>query len=282
MPTSRMRRAAQPRGPVGRWLALLALGASACTKFASEQDGFVTTEVAASETGTDYGCVAEEAGNPIVPGAGAPLDYSLRALDFLSGRTPIRLLVRACYRGDFSCARPVTPHIGPDADGVVTLPLHEGFKGYLEITGDEMVPTLLMFPAALSDELAARMSQLNVALLPPDALAAFAQASEIELDPATGVLSINTYDCSGPMAPGVRLELDAPGVPFMFVDGLPLAFRDTTSDEGSGGFANVAPGLVIVRGFDGDTSQQVGLETVLVRARWVTVASLMPQYAGTP
>ena len=266
-----------------RALALALLGASGCTKFASEQDADLTTELAAAEAvGTDFGCVAAEAGNPIMPGAGAPLDYSVRALDFISGRTPTNMLIRACYRGDLQCSRPVTDYFAPDADGIVTLPLTEGFTGYLEITSDDMVPTLLVFPAALTRELATLIESMTVAMLPPEILLEFAGASQLELNADTGVLSVNAYDCNGPYAAGVRLELNAPAVPFMFVDGLPLAFRDTTTDEGSGGFANVLPGLVVVRGFDAATMQEVGLETVPVRSQWVTVASLMPQFAGTP
>jgi hypothetical protein len=267
----------------GCLLALALLGASGCTKFASEEDGVPTTELAAAEgVDTDYGCVAAEAGNPIMPGAGAPLDYSVLALDFISGRSPTNMLIRGCYRGDLSCARPATAHFAPDADGRVTLPLTEGFNGYLEITSDDMVPTIQVFPAALTPELADVLGSITVAMLPPEILLQFAGASQLQLDPNAGVLSVNTFDCNGPFAAGVRLELNAPAVPFMFVDGLPLAFRDTTTDEGSGGFANVLPGLVVVRGFDAGTMQEVGLETVPIRSQWVTVTSLMPQFAGTP
>ena len=264
-------------------LALGLLGAGGCTKFASEEDAFPTTELAASEgVTTDFSCVAAEAGNPIMPGAGAPLDYSVLALDFISGRTPTNMLIRGCYRGDLLCARPATEWFAPDLDGRVTLPLTEGFSGFLEITSDDMVPTILVFPAALSPELAAALGAIPVAMLPPEMLLAFAGASQLQLEQDAGVLAVNTFDCNGPFAPGVRLELNAPAVPFMFVDGLPLAFRDTTTDEGSGGFANVLPGLVVVRGFDASTMQEVGLETVPVRSQWLTVTNLMPQFAGTP
>ena len=267
----------------GSLLALALLGASGCTKFASEEDGFPTTELAASEgLTTDFSCVAEEAGNPIMPGAGAPLDYSVLALDFVSGRSPANMRIRGCYRGDIACVRPATDWFAPDADGRVTLPLSEGFNGYLEIISDDMVPTIMAFPAALTPELAAELGSVTVAMLPPDVLLAFAGASQLELDPAAGLLAVNTFDCNGPFAPGVRLELNAPAVPFMFVDGLPLAFRDTTTDEGSGGFANVLPGLVVLRGFDAGTMREVGLETVPVRSKWVTVTNLMPQFAGSP
>jgi hypothetical protein len=79
----------------------------------------------------------------------------------------------------------------------------------------------------------------------------------------------------------VRLELNAAAVPFSFIDGLPVAFEDTTTDDGAAGFANVLPGLVVVKGFRAGTLDLVGVETVLVRASWVSVSNLMPQYTGT-
>jgi hypothetical protein len=170
----------------------------------------------------------------------------------------------------------------PDAEGVVTLTLTEGFNGYLEITGDDEVPTLYVLPAPLTNDLIAALAPVPVSLLPFDALLAFGASSQLPLDPGAGVVSVNTFDCHGPSARDVRLEVNVPAVPFTFVDGLPIAGLDTTTDEGSGGFANVLPGLVVVRGFRADTMEPVGLETVLVRALWVTVCSMMPQFAGTP
>jgi hypothetical protein len=157
----------------------------------------------------------------------------------------------------------------------------EGFNGYLEIEGDDEVPTLFVLPAPLTAELISILPDV-VTVLPPDALLAFGEASQLELDPGAGIVSINTFDCAGPSGAGVRLEVNTSAVPFSFVDGLPIAGLDTTSDEGSAGFANVLPGLIVVRGYWGDRMAPVGLETVLVRAMWVTVGSLMPQYAGSP
>lgn len=266
------------------WGAGVLLGLSGCTRFASELDVAdgtdpLDTEVLPVEE--PWGCVSDEAGNPLPSPNGPPLDFSIAARDFLSGRTPTNLRIRACYRPDVNCARPATDWLPPNADGRVTLPLMEGFNGYLEITGDDEVPTLFVFPAPLTPELAAFLPG-EVTVLPPDALLAFGEASQLALNPGAGVLSINTFNCSGPSGAGVRLEVNTSAVPFAFVDGLPIAGLDTTSDDGSAGFANVSPGLVVVRGYWGARAEPVGLETVLVRAMWVTVGSLMPQFAGSP
>jgi hypothetical protein len=272
------------RGPWWGACALM-LGMSGCTRFASEldvplelDDDPLQTEVLPVEP---WGCVSDEAGNPLASPNGAPITLSIQARDFLSGRTPSNLLIRACYRADVNCVRPATDWLPPNPDGAVTLPLMEGFNGYLEIKGDDEVPTLFVLPAPLTPELVSILPDL-VTVLPLDALLAFGEASQLDLDPRAGVVSINTFDCSGPSGAGVRLEVNTSAVPFSFVDGLPIAGLDTTSDDGTAGFANVLPGLVVVRGYWGEQVAPVGLETVLVRAMWVTVGSLMPQYAGSP
>jgi hypothetical protein len=268
-------------------LLCLATALAGCSRFASELDGVTTRELEpgpVEEKDMDWSCVSNEAGNPIMQNDGPPLDYTIQALDYTSGATPTHLRVRACYRADFTCARPATGFLPSDADGRVTLPLTEGFSGYLEIVSDDMVSTLFVFPGSLSQDLADVLQAAPVALLPLVALRAFGDAADLVLDPGAGVLSVNTYDCTGASAPGVRLQLerDATAVPFTFVDGLPIAHVDTTTEEGSAGFANVSPGVAVVKGYRGGaaTEQMVGLESVLVRAAWVTVTALMPQFAA--
>lgn len=266
-------------------LALLAwIGATGCTKFASDLDtptdgpGMQTLEL---DPG-DWSCVSEEAGNPVMNPNGVPLDYHIQARDYVTGRTPVNLRVRACFRADVACGQPATDWLGPDGAGVVTLPLNEGFSGYLEIAGDDEVPTLFVFPAALTPELGQALEGVPISLLPPAALLAFGEAAKLELVPGAGIISINAFDCVGPAAAGVQVALNVDAVPFAFIDGLPIAFEDTTTDDGAAGFANVPPGLVVVKGFRAGTQDLIGLEAVLVRPSWVTVTALMPQFTGTP
>lgn len=260
------------------------LGASGCAKFASELDtptdspGVQTLEL---DPG-DWSCVSDEAGSPAMNPNGPPLDFPVDVRDYFTGATPPNLRVRACFRPDVACIQPATDWLTPDETGMVTLPLSEGFSGYLEITGENEIPTLYVLPAALTPELVQALQSVTISLLSLDALLAFGEVSQLELDPGAGLLSMNTFDCAGSIAPGVRLELNAAAVPFAFIRGLPEAGEDTTTDDGAAGFANVLPGLVVVRGFLAGTTEQLGLETVLVRAGWVSISNLMPQFAGTP
>lgn len=252
-----------------------------CARFASEWDE--TDAAVAGElrpTAPDWSCVSEQArATPIAVTTPPPLQFSMQVVDFVTGAVPPGLRVRACYRVDVQCTSPLVSYTGPDAAGVVALPLKLGFNGFLELTANGMVPTLYFFPDALSPALVKLIEPVPMGLLSIASFGAFGASGQFLLDPQSGVVSMNAFDCNGPHAKGVRLELNVDGLPFAFVDGLPVPFQDTTSEEGSAGFANVQPGLVVVKGYTGDDSELVGLETVLVRSQWVTVGSLLPQFA---
>jgi hypothetical protein len=272
--------AARALGSVALLACLLETG---CTKFASDLDAIADSpDTQTLELGPgDWSCVSEAAGNPVMNPNAAPLDLPIQVRDYITGIVPTELRIRACFRADVACSQPATDWLEPDETGLFTLPLSEGFSGYLEITARDEIPALYVLPAPLTPELVQTLQSVAIALLPPDALLAFGQVSQLELDPGAGILSINTFDCTGPAAPGVRLELNAAAVPFSFIDGLPVAFEDTTTDDGTAGFANVVPGLAVVKGFRAASMDLVGVETVLVRAGWVSISNLMPQYAGT-
>lgn len=263
--------------------ALLAAALTGCTKFASELDQVTEGLEPPPELPGDaaWGCLSEPS-PPEAPPNGPALPYPLVALDFVSSGVPQNLRGRACYRADVDCIDPALDFVAADDTGTLPLELWEGFNGYIEIVSDDMVPTLLVFPAPLTPELAAAVRAVPVSLLPYEALLAFGRAFQLELNPEAGVISVTAYDCSRPAVAGVRLQLNSPAIPFTFVDGLPIAYQDTTSEEGTAGFANVTPGLVVLRGFLEGSMDLVGLETVPVRAGWVTVASLMPQFAMSP
>jgi len=266
------------------FLAWLCLGPGACTKFASEWDlSEEDVERGLLAADPSWACVPDSAEpSPVMGPNPLPLDYSVFVVDFITGMTPRNLRVRACYRGDIDCVRPATDQLAPDENGIVVLPLSVGFNGFLELTGDDVVPSILVFPDSLFPELIAQLEPIPVALLTYQALLAFGESSQTMLDPQSGVISMNVFDCIGPDAANVRLELNVPALPFAFVDGLPIAFLDTTTEDGTVGFANVLPGLVVVRAFRTETAELVGLETVLVRRGWLTFGNMMPQFARPP
>jgi hypothetical protein len=76
----------------------------------------------------------------------------------------------------------------------------------------------------------------------------------------------------------VRLQLDTGAIPYAFVDQLPVANQDVTSEQGLAGFVNVPPGVVVVSSFAQGQPQALNVESLLVRSGWLSSMSLLPGY----
>jgi hypothetical protein len=255
-----------------------------CTKFASEFDslegeGGDETRIAALEAAPgDWSCISDAPSRVADSSAPVPLTYAFRATDFVTGAAVSDVQVRACFRPDVGCDSPATPYLAPESDGKVRVKLDSGFNGYLEVTSEGMLPVLLFFAAEWSSEFLAALEQAPLQLLPVPALQALGDSARVQLDPGGGVLGINTFDCAGSSASGVRLEVDSRAVPYAFVNDLPVLNQDVTSEQGLAGFVNVSPGVVVLRGFPQGSSSPLTVETLLVRGAWVTNVSLLPGF----
>jgi hypothetical protein len=276
------------------WLALLALS---CTKFASELDqldtagGALEGAPSLEPSGGDWSCLPGGNGPALSGAAGtganapavvemaaarAPLTYSFSVVDFVSAAPVERVRVRACFRPDVRCESPASAEVGPGSDGRVQVTTFGGFNGYLELVGEGMLPQLLFFSAPWSPVFLAQPQRQTVQLLPARALLALGDSARLPLDPESGVIAVTAYDCAGSAAAGVRLEIDTGSVPYAFVDDLPVANQDSTSEQGLAGFVNVPPGVVVVSGFPHGRAETVSVESLLVRTGWLSSASLQP------
>jgi hypothetical protein len=265
------------------WLALTTLS---CTQFASEFDSLPgeagdETRVAALEAGGgDWSCVADAAPSAADPSATpAPLTHAFFVENFVTGARITNVQVRACFRPDVGCDSPATGYLTPGSDGKLRVTLYAGFNGYLEVTSEGMLPVLSFFAAPWSADLLAELGQIPMQLLPVPALLALGDSARVQLDPSGGVIGINTYDCAGSAASGVRLEADARAVPYAFVNDLPVLNQDVTGDQGLAGFVNVSPGVVVLRAFPQSSTSPLTVETLLVRGGWLSNVSVLPGFA---
>lgn len=263
---------------------LLAALLPGCTKFASELDRPLGDEDMANELqpdiDLDWSCVPEAQQPAIAANPAQPITYSLQIANLVTQQPLPNAQVRACFRADVGCSSPVGPALTTDASGVVQLTLFEGFNGFLEIVAEGMVSTLAFFPSAWSPTLIPYMEQLPILLLPVAALPTLAAASSVQIDTASGLVSMYAYDCAGPLAAGVRLAIDAASaVPYAFVNELPVVGQDVTSESGIVGFVNVQPGIVVVTASPAGEQQTLSVDTMLVRTGWLTVGRLIPAFA---
>jgi hypothetical protein len=261
-----------------------------CVRFASELDVLDSerSRLDAAPAGGDWSCAPGGRGLPSLasspaaqePAAeGSSLRLALAAVDFVTGAAVEELRVRACFRADVECASPISEQLAPGAGGSIEISADPGFNGYLELQAAGMLPSLLFFSAPWSSQLLAQLERTPVRLLPASSLQALGNTAHIQLDPAGGVLGVYAYDCAGAAAPGVRLELDTGALPYAFVDELPVADQDVTSEQGLAGFVNVPPGVVLVSSFVQGQPEAVSVESLLVRSGWLSSMSLLPGYS---
>jgi hypothetical protein len=257
-------------------LALVASGACACTELAPGSD---TLLVATGSLGVDdagapgdprWACLDEApvgGADRLVPS----VELELPVRDIVSGQAPEGLSARACAKIDVNCMEPLAAPTGVEVDGAVHLQVPQGFDGYVELTSPLTVPTMYF----LNRELRRDASEaLNI--IGRDTLAALAERGNVALEPALGHLLIRTFDCTGAPASGVQVSNTVGGIPFAFIDGLPIAGADTTSAQGLGGFVNVPLGYAVLQGVLVEGSRLLGTSNVLVREGWLSYGDVEP------
>lgn len=201
---------------------------------------------------------------------------SVQLLSLVTSAPIPGISVRACAQRDLECADPITPDLAVSADGWVDVPLYEGFVGYLEVTGDTVMSSALVFTTPVVG--ADTGSGGAFALVERDVLSTLTGAIGAQQSPTLGLVAVRALDCEERDASGIRYEIDKEGVvPWYFVGGLPSNSVSQTADSSLGGFVNVPPGLSVVSATL-TTSQRtiVAPTSVLVRPGWMTIARFIP------
>jgi hypothetical protein len=229
------------------------------------------------EKGRDWSCIGplDTAQNVVRSNANAArLVQSLQLLSLVAG-TPPTGSVRACAQRDVNCTNPVTPSVTIDPQGWVDLPLYDGFDGYLEITGPDIVSTILFYQDALSTE--SRRDTTPLGVVETQLLPMLTSALGTLQDPQLGLVYLRAFDCKNDAALGVRYSIDRASVPFYFVAGLPSSAVTETEGSGLGGFINVASGIAVVNATLSNGAKPIALpKTLLVRPNWMTGLRIIP------
>jgi hypothetical protein len=258
--------------------------ALACTEFEPGSDE-ITSEMVSQQPlpdaarGQDWRCLDGAAPAPMLlrNPAGERLVQSLQILNLASGQVIPNVFVRACAQRDVDCTEPLTEQLRLDADGWVDVPLYEGFDGFLEVTGESLMSTVLFYADPLTP--GTEVDQTPLALVETALLPALSGATGTVQDTSFGLVVLRSFDCRGDAAPGVTFSIDKPGFPWYFVGGLPSSSAVATAPEsGLGGFINVAPGVAVVNAALPGSSVPIATpKSVLVRPGWMTAMRFLPQ-----
>jgi hypothetical protein len=259
------------------WGALaLVLGMVGCTELAPGTDTLAIEGLgpnqpdAAPTVDPGWSCLdvpTQSVGNGVVPN----VELTLALIDTISGTPPEGLSARACAKRDVDCATPLSPPTSVAVDGAVHLTVPQTFDGFVEITSPSTVSTMYFLNRELM-----RDGIESFGLVTQTALGALAMGGNVTLDPALGHMLIRAFDCEGEPAGGVQISNDKGGLPFTFINGLPVPGRDVTVADGLGGYVNVPVGFAVVQGIRVEGSRLLGTANVVVRRGWFTYGDVEP------
>ena len=271
-------------------LAGLAGLALACTPFESGADELqdpnatsasntnTAVDSLTAEKGHDWSCIGSLSSPPMVARSNANaarLVQSLQILSLVTGAVPNGISVRACAQRDLECSNPVSGSVSLDAQGWADLSLYDGFDGYLEIQGPEIIPTILFYQDALTLE--SRRDTTPLGVVERQRLPMLTAAIGSQQDPQLGLVYLRAFDCKSEPAVGVRYSIDKPSVPFYFIAGLPTGATTETESSGLGGFINVPTGIVVVNASLSTGAKPIAVpKTLLVRPNWMTGLRILP------
>lgn len=214
-------------------------------------------------------------GAPMV--AQAPI--TVRAVDYLQSTNVPDITVKLCGENDTDCTTPVAT-VTTDSLGYadLTIPLHpwHGFRGHLELTGANKVPTIVH----LNPPIVGNTPQWTVGVFNLDQLDLVARlAGADELKPSRGHIGALVENCNGDPASGVTFHLenvDEFTSWAYLVNNIPDSTATQTDRNGAVGFFNARPGVTRLTASRVAGGEFVGSVPVLVRAGWVTTLVVPP------
>ncbi|HVZ33243.1 MAG TPA: hypothetical protein VG963_12505, partial [Polyangiaceae bacterium] len=249
--------------------------ALACTQFKSGSDigidsGSFSSSPESPAQSSEWSCLAtpRSTAAPLVLG-NTNVTYTMFIADTVSRKPPPGLVVSACSPLDIDCMNPVADSVPPGADGFVRLSVPQNFSGFFIVKSSETVNSVLFIDGPIT----ADMTAPPMLVIGEAALQTLTQTQNVNIQMGTGNLLLRAWDCDQMPASGVQFSSDHGGVPFSFVNTLPVVGQTVTDDDGAGGFLNVSPGLAIVKATlaDGTVTRT---STGRVSANWFTYVDL--------
>jgi hypothetical protein len=224
-------------------------------------------------TDPKWSCMDQPAVVTTEPG---PFNVTFKLTDILAQTPQAGITAKACRKLDVNCEAPDGPSRLTDDNGEVTFPIARGFTGYMEFTGGTIMPGMYFFnPPVDSDR-----SSVAVQIVTPGIVDALTKSIGSPQQPDLGLMLINALDCQA--AAGVNVTFVAGGTGqgapgFYSIGGLPASNATATDSAGYGGFVNVTPGTVPIKGIINDIGgREMQTISLLVRAGTITYGRVVP------
>jgi len=139
----------------------------------------------------------------------------MQVLDYVTLKAPSGLRVLACRSNDATCTSPVNTFDDPDGTGAIELALPGGFIGFLEVTGDGMLPGLWYLTRPIDGDRTFK----DLLVVSPDTLRGLASITGYSADAGKGLVIMEAFDCDEGALGGVHFDEEKGGaLPFYIVD----------------------------------------------------------------
>jgi hypothetical protein len=226
-----------------------------------------------------WGCMDEPR---VVSSAPGPFHVTFHLAGILDSTPIADATAQVCKKIDVDCTMPIATDQS-DAMGNVTFDIDKNFSGYVQFQkGTDIVPGLYFFNPPPDHDL----DMVSVQIITPGIEAALTKTIMTTPQMQDGLTLINTQDCNGKGAAGVSIVgegvdkagLDGGPPPTLFysIGGLPNSGATETDMGGFGGFVNLPPGTLAVKGVVSATKRELQTISILIRANAITYAKLVP------
>lgn len=189
-------------------------------------------------------------------------------------------VVDVCDKLDVTCTNtdPGLPKgLNPDANGVVDVAVPEGFDGFVQVTGPNLVDSRIY----VGRPLVGPPPVQEVQVLSPMDLELLATLAGDDPDPTRGTAIVLAIDCSGDGAGGVRFETpnaDDETLQFYLINQSPTVppTATATDKDGFGGFFNLPVASAVVRAFRDEDDAFIGESSFQVLAETISYVLVAP------
>ena len=196
-------------------------------------------------------------------------------------RSAADLELRLCAMDDASCARGERAPAALDAAGQLRLELDAGYRGYLEVTDPDLMPTLLFLPRPALPE----SSPVLYRLLGPLDLELLLRRAELPQTNADGFAIALVLDSRGERAAGGELSIEAAssvdagalGAPYYYREGVATQAAQSTDEQGAGGWSQLPAGLLRARARRSDDGDLIAVTELWSRPGYVSIVPLQAE-----
>jgi hypothetical protein len=227
-----------------------------------------------------WGCLGNVVEPP--PDTSQTLEFTLKLVYASGGAAVTQATIDVCARLDIGCTGASSPDfpkgITPAADGSFTATIRQGFDGFVQVRGDDIMDTRIYVGRPLIEP--PSLEQVRV-LKPNEYEALSAAVAQTSADPTRGTVIGLVVDCQTQAAAGVRFSTtaaDADSDEFYLIGQSPVKppAATATDRDGFGGFFNLPEGAMVLRAVREATDEYIGESSVQVLPYTISFVLVAP------